>query len=65
MQINLVCGIGSTGKLAMSLYNHCISVGYNADFCYIYGNIESERKYKIETTFLNIARRSLFIWDIS
>lgn len=60
MQINITCGVGSTGKLALSLYNQTLTQGYKADFCYsVYPAVGNDQAFPIESKIQHYLRRGL------
>ena len=59
MQINITCGVGSTGRLAMLLYDESINKGYESRFAYSAFNPTLSSAFSIETRFQNYMRRGL------
>ena len=59
MQINLTCGVGSTGRLAMMLHDESINKGYESRFAYSTFKPILSSAFKIETRFQNYMRRGL------
>jgi putative colanic acid biosynthesis glycosyltransferase len=59
MQINITCGVGSTGRIAMMLHDECIVNGYEARFAYSAFKPTLPRAFRIETTLQNYMRRGL------
>lgn len=59
MQINITCGVGSTGRLAMMLYDESINKGYESRFAYSAFNPTLSSAFRIETRFQNYMRRGL------
>lgn len=57
MQINITCGVGSTGKLAEALYKAAIYEGYESRFAYSAFAPTIPDAFRIETTFQNYLRR--------
>ena len=59
MQINITCGIGSTGRIALMLYDECMRQGYDSCFAYSAYKPTLVNAFSIETKFQNYIRRTL------
>ncbi len=59
MQINITCGIGSTGRLSQMLYETSIKNGYEARFAYSAFEPKIANAFPIENKFQNYLRRGL------
>ena len=59
MQINITCGVGSTGRLSATLYNATKECGYEACFAYSAYSPMIEDAFRIETKMQNFLRRGL------
>lgn len=57
MQINVTCGNGSTGKLALALYEASVSEGYEGAFAYGEMKPALANAFRIETMVQNAIRR--------
>lgn len=57
MQINITCGVGSTGRIAKALYETSIKEGYRACFAYSAYKPLLKEAFRIETKMQNIVRR--------
>lgn len=59
MQINITCGRGSTGKLALALYKTTKKAGFTARFAYSVNNPVLQEAFPIESKWQNYLRRGL------
>lgn len=59
MQINITCGVGSTGRIAETLYHASLEQGYDACFAYSAYTPTLKNAFRIETKWQNILRRGL------
>ena len=57
MQINITCGNGSTGKLALALYNESVAAGFAGAFAYAEFEPKIDTAFRIETKPQNVLRR--------
>ena len=59
MQINITCGVGSTGRLSESLFYATKDKGYDVCFAYSTFNPTIKNAFRIENKFQNYLRRGL------
>lgn len=59
MQINITCGVGSTGKISEAIYYATLEKGYDADFAYSAFKPTIKKAFRIETKIQNYIRRVL------
>ena len=58
MQINITCGVGSTGYISEALYYATLEKGYDADFAYSAFKPAIKTAFRIETKIQNYIRRA-------
>lgn len=59
MQINITCGVGSTGTIASELYEASVDAGFEARFAYSVYKPTLKSAFRIESRFQNYLRRAL------
>lgn len=59
MQINITCGVGSTGRISSALYYASEKQGYSVSFAYSAFNPTIKDAFRIESKFQNYLRRGL------
>lgn len=59
MQINITCGVGSTGRISEALYHATLENGYDACFAYSAYTPTLKNAFRMETKWQNIWRRGL------
>ena len=59
MQINITCGVGSTGRISEALYGAARKAGYDVSFAYSAYKPTIKQAFPIENKWQNILRRGL------